>query len=525
MLNYKILVFDDEYGARKDTYEGFFSKAIPKECLNGNSVPIFDIVPENNYQTTRKKLEKWEFDAIFMDAVFGKDDPNELDVSILENYLYSIKDYYNVKGDRIPPIFVVSSKWCDSNLARINKAFMKVFHSLPLSYYSFSDLSQWANEPDIADMDGNFSADSLIAERKNIYDIISLHNERTTKFLQNDEDIVILHISDLQFGDRKSTDNFIGMYDNINDKIKSIRGKSSIDLVVISGDIAMGGKANEFEVAKEPLMDFFGKLWPNEKKKEWQERIILVPGNHDFDINFCIADLFKAKNQEHARSIDLYDVIKQIGGEISLYDYSKYGLSSFRNFGFYMTEDLNFHVSPYLNYINNRFLPWGIRFAVLNSVSNINWMKTNQAGFSKEDIDSMVKKEGGKNNIFTIAVSHHSPLLLEEKDNQLTDEETDNLKTVINSLVRPPFKCQMFLGGHRHMNDQKDNKDSKGDKYISIEAASLRVEEKSPKYVRGFNVIQLKREAGSVKAIEEHRFQFDKDDANIKEDEPIMHFL
>ena len=526
MLNYRILVFDDEYSGRRDTYERFLNKDIPKEYLNGNSAPIFDMVAECNYHSITKKMEQYDFDAIFMDAVFGKNNPDELDENTLENCLYGIKDYYNSKEKIIPPIFVVSSRWCDTNLARINKAFMKVFSSLPFSYYSFSDLLQWVEEPTIADSYGNFSAESLIGERKNIYDIISRHYNRTTKFLHNNEDIVILHISDLQFGDRKSTEDYIGMYGNINNAIKSLNGKNHIDLVVISGDIVMSGKSEEFESAKTHLEHFFSKLWPDEKKKDWQERVILVPGNHDFDINFCVADLFKAQSKKgDSRTIDIYEVIKQMTTETIKYDYSKYGLSAFRNFGYYLTGDVNFHISPYLNYINNKFLPWGIRFMLLNSVSNIDWEKTNRAGFCKEDVEAVVKKGEQADNIFTIAILHHSPLLLKEKENKLTDEETENLKTVINGMIRPPFRCQLFLGGHRHVNDQGDSRSSSGDKYISIEAASLRVEEKSPEYVRGFKVIKIGRDEGKCKMIEEHEFQFDKGDANITEVKSDKHYL
>lgn len=504
MLNYTILVIDDENMDRKSTYDAFLKKSHGTV----NSVcPVFDVLILENPNNIDLFLRSQHVDAFFIDVSLKIEESNIWNVSF-QHVLAMIKSYYYEKNEKIiPPVFMVSAKWNEGSLSEVNTAFYNILPSItPAGYYAFSQLTALSLDGETS-LNGIFTYDRLIKARESINIVISRYYKKSNKQLGNSNLVRILHLSDLQYGDLNSTQNYIGLFDNIIAQLKS-DNCFPIDLVVISGDVSMKGKPDEFDDAYKSLIQFFGKLWNSETNEEFAERIILVPGNHDYDINYTIMNCFSAKNKKHCRKVDLFDLVNQIFHHKTQTNYNKYGLGAFRDFGYKLTNNDVFYKNKYLNYIVDTFTTWGIRIIAINSVSQIDWMKTNRAGFEGHDIDEMLNNATSFNGLFTIVVSHHSPLLT-NKD--ISSEEKSSLESVFHALVKPPYNCKVFLGGHRHISDEKAAINLNKQTYFCFEAASLRVDTNDKNYYRGFDVVELNKEHGVVKSIRKCKFMYNED--------------
>jgi 3',5'-cyclic AMP phosphodiesterase CpdA len=95
----------------------------------------------------------------------------------------------------------------------------------------------------------------------------------------------VLHVSDTQFGryhQFRPDDSLAGYL--IRDVEELVgNGVPSVDLVILSGDIAERGKSNEFEQAKEFLDQLCGAL------RLEADRVVVVPGNHD--VNWYLSQM------------------------------------------------------------------------------------------------------------------------------------------------------------------------------------------------------------------------------------------
>lgn len=122
-----------------------------------------------------------------------------------------------------------------------------------------------------------------------------------------DQQIRLLHLSDLHFTAGQSWDadpvlralaQFIG---------KEARMGLTPDLVIITGDLAFAGKAEEYQLAQSWLEQ---ELWPALKVDLPRDRLLLVPGNHDVDrsqvgqgVRHIQNGLLKAQTQEEIASL------------------------------------------------------------------------------------------------------------------------------------------------------------------------------------------------------------------------------
>lgn len=98
-------------------------------------------------------------------------------------------------------------------------------------------------------------------------------------------DVVILHLSDTQFGQYhrfQGTGNALSSRLLQDLKDQDYRA-GSIDLIVLSGDIVERGAASEFDIAHDFLVALCGQL------EVPRDHVILVPGNHDVNWDLCRA--------------------------------------------------------------------------------------------------------------------------------------------------------------------------------------------------------------------------------------------
>lgn len=508
-MNYKILVIDDRFDGRKEIFRSFFEK-IEKAY---EEAPEFVLEYIKTPKNLERDIKNSKADAILLDAILQNDDnPAWKERVKIETVLDKIKSAFEI----LPPIFLVSQFWDENLLKEVNDDFAKsIPNVLPKKYYTYKQLTNIVRDISVKD-DENKEVDYsvLIEERKKIHDIIAQHYGRTNKSLNKKDQINILHLSDLQYGDPKTTEFTVGIFKNIRDVLKN-NDIGKIDLMVISGDIAMSGKESDYRLA-ENLKNLVNLLWPNEKDNG--ERVIFAPGNHDFDINFCTLNYFNAKNLKGTRKIDLLLLIKQLLSEedINKSCYNKEGIRAFQNYCYQITQNPIYISHSNMNFVIDNYLDWGIRFIILDSISSISINETNRVEFNKDEISKLVEDISSlqeDDNVFNIVVSHHTEMFFKEGDKQLA---------ILNQL-KNSLGCKLFLGGHRHMSANKESETSDDKKYVVIEAASLRVDDNSDEYVRGFNVIQLKRLDGRIDNIIEKQFVFDKNDGALKLDKIESH--
>ena len=471
----------------------------PKADLALNACgPSFDMVAINNWDSFSEALEKAKPDAFLIDVRLSRPHySNSEEIDNLKKTLQLIVDTY-ADMPEYPPVFMVSGNWSDDTVSISNQAFAGLSHLKttfsPIFLYVVSDINGFIGEA------SNSRFTNLKRERERIYNAISLSKQYTTKRpFSPDGDIVILHISDMQYGDKQASETADIVFNNIISTVKSLteNGKiHGVDLLVISGDLVMNGKRSEygeFEKIEEAL---FQHLWPDEhEKKAYRERIIVIPGNHDYDLNYCLIDYVDAENKPKSRELDfqkasigLYAATKET---TVLNNYSEYGFTAFKECATKITGNESISKSEKLNYINNRFKPWGVRFVCLNTFSDIKAFETNKVGCDTEAVMKLVAGAQKSNDeLLTICISHHSPLIL----SFLEGDTKDKLQTCF-TLLRNSLNCRLFLGGHQHRRKSGRKSTSNDKPYLAFEAASLRIEPNTGtgKHVRGFNLLTLKK--------------------------------
>lgn len=107
-----------------------------------------------------------------------------------------------------------------------------------------------------------------------------------------DEPLLLLHIGDMQFGDKHFSTISKVASERILANFIVNNLKLNVDFVAITGDIAYSGLQSEYILAEEWLRSLCKYLFP-EEFHNYGERILLVPGNHDVNISFSISDHLK----------------------------------------------------------------------------------------------------------------------------------------------------------------------------------------------------------------------------------------
>lgn len=540
MKKYRILVIDDEFKAgeqsRKETISKYFTNdwitQNPQICNRDDIIKRLSIEFELLFSATmdefKERIEEKDIHAFFIDYVlYDPERPREtgdFKENDFKEVLHLIKDRY---GDA--PIYIYSSKWNESLVYNVLEEFNDVFSSkrLPNQLLTFRNFLNAIKDCRLNKTPPSLNNISKIGKsREQIWDTIATAKNHV-RFQPGSPsgDIVILHISDLQFGDKNTTPNDIGIWNDMDSAIRKYlngRNLQGVDLVLITGDVAMAGKKTEYKEAVDELKPFFRRLWGDDDTA-WKDRIIIVPGNHDFDINACVLEYFKAENKEKERSIDFDLVINQIEEQKDSEPqdakdvYQRLGLQAFREFAYELTHDEQYIRSDNLDFIINKFNNWGLRFICLNSVFRINAQKTNRAEISMDSIRAICNEIGSREEFLTIILAHHT-LLSEE---YLTKDESVNINNALNTLRRSAG-AKIVMGGHRHKNEKGENTNSGKKTLHTLEAASLRVETKSDEYVRGFGLLMI---SGTLKSAELQYFVFNKKDGEIKVDKTYPYDL
>lgn len=308
--------------------------------------------------------------------------------------------------------------------------------------------------------------------------------------------LIILQLSDLQFGGNNS-----GTTLNDNRRLSHYlkdNGKTP-DIILITGDIADKGKKEEYHEAKVWLESLIKDLYgiTGVIPDDIRQKIIMVPGNHDYDLSLGAADVYSFKfGQEN---LDSYE--KNNSTDV-VFSHQKLGLKNYFDFAYELTGDLswnNYETSAV--HINDHFYNLGVCFVLFNSVYNINCRNCenkhdnfycNLNDFSDDDLDcDLVYKKDFTN----ILVMHNPP----ENFHRET-EAGQKSKNKLQALIEDNHVKLCFYG-HSHdyviPHEWSDNGGPYCEKMICVSAPTYRLAaaSRTEDAMRGFNIIELSKDS------------------------------
>lgn len=303
---------------------------------------------------------------------------------------------------------------------------------------------------------------------------------------------------------------------NDNERIADYLKENGInpDLLVITGDIADKGKKQEFEKARVWIEQLACKIWnvTNGKLSQSErERIILVPGNHDYDLSVNASELYEFKFGQ--AEMDAF----QKKDDVGIYENQKLGFYNFIEFARKLTGDnsWNDYMEKPLHVIT-RFVNLGVQFFTINSAYNISNRNCENRfdGFycdlSSNDENLLKCNERVRGSVCNILITHNAPSNFKnEYSNGITT--WSRMQTLIEG-----YKFNVCLFGHTHDSVKayrlNDNGGSYCKKMMCIAAPSVRLNaaSRTEDANRGFNVIECRKKEGVVTSIYPRYFELKK---------------
>lgn len=462
MVKYSLLIIDDDWNIRQADYE---------RLLGDESFDFNYIKSGKEIETIAEKTPH----AFLLDMDLSKWVTSPLD---RKDLFYMATDLIDNKA----PVFLVSSKWDSEVITWLNGTKkIKVLH-----FISWND--------DVLSVLSSLKSDGIIPTRLNIKKELDNYYQREWELKNADEQVIILDISDLQFGDRH-TDDDSAMLEGLLPKF--LREKNiSIDLLLISGDIASNGYPDEFAKAKQWIEDLCSGIF--EGNKNFRSRILLIPGNHDVNLKLNAVDGYDYNFDKR-----ILEPRKEPESQHHLY-----GLVPFRQFAYELTGNINWITDKNnLFLFDDRFLQWGIRFYLLNTVCEQNFLEPAKRSAPLDYLNVLRNAPALKDPVYKIILSHHGPNHLGYD----LDASNKNWKEIRNFIetVEP----NLFLYGHVHKSQTfslpEKGKAATKMKFHMAPTLTLSEQATTDGARRGFSVIELKRKNGTVTKAKIRQFEID----------------
>lgn len=456
-MKYRLLIVDDEYGRREEAYESL---------LGG----VFDL----NFISTQSQFES--ADLVSPHAILVDVNLNGIDWAI------SLKDVL----DRIKnkPVVLVSGKLITEQQRTRTQLEYVLRYARDYNIIHFVFLNETAENAYIE------------ATRIIISFALDKHYGRARFDVGVNDPIHILHISDPQFGDAHDPSSFLLEKDVVSpfEKKKGAKNKIPIDFIALTGDITYSGLPKEFEAAAIWIESLMRLVWDDEPPL--RERLLFVPGNHDVNLSLLAANRYR-----YSFKGKKYTLLPKKSRNN---DHCKFGLSSFREFAYQLTHDLQCLTSQDLCWINDSFRHLGLRFYHLNSAANITSDTPDASGVPQKFLTAISKTE---DDTFPIVLSHHGPPHPSDKKVKPYDN-WDDVKCFLKHS-----HAKLLLHGHGHARTATrldDWDETKGIVRVMAPSTHLIQEKLQRGEGRGFNVITLIRENMRVKEVKVVHYEYHK---------------
>ncbi|MFN8323855.1 MAG: metallophosphoesterase [Chitinophagales bacterium] len=476
---YNILVIDDNK-SRVAKYKEIFS--------NQN----FTVEFASSFEDSIEKIESPQYHLIIQDLV-------------LDSWVNSSGLTTSEMFDRIiekiglsKPIIVISAEFSDSAswVSRISNK------NNVIGYLGWNELERQ-----------EAALTRLSLELKKFYNMTLLDKEPG-------QPVSILFLSDLQFGDPDYASESFLNYQLISNTFEEY--KINPDLLVITGDITYSGLPSQFKEAKEWLLNLCKVIFPRDFN--FSDRILLVPGNHDVNLTLSCADCYEYDFDEDKR----VDYLKK--REKYIHDHQPFSFYPFCDFAFSITGDRRWiGMENNLNWINDRFLNWGIRFVQLNTVADMNYTDYKYCGVSQGSIQEMLNYYKSNkymvNKPFTVFLAHHDPqdLGYTAEGKATKRNEVKDLFMLINSIG-----ADLFISGHSHTSTKLaprykyQGRFTDNLQYSIISSLTLDAKARKEDAKRGFSILKLERSNYTVTKCVQTNFEITNQLVNKVYDHEVL---
>ena len=477
---FKVLVVDDEK-TRNNTYNDVLSGKFSVKIINDISM----ISPKKVMQ----------FDLLVIDICLSKNVDSLTAFKILEDFNLTL------------PTVLVSGEWIKEN-GEPNEFILRVpnFKNV-IKVVSWNEFNREGSNKRISE-----EIYYEFCKNRNIAIINEFDKSR------------ILHLSDLQFGGGVTS---LACNDNL--RLATYLRENNIipDFIVITGDIADKGKKEEYQSAKVWIEQLAKELWCDDNEDleyEHRQKIIIVPGNHDYDISICASDVYNFKFGQKKQD----EFEKKTEGIV--FANQKLGFANFINFAYELTKDEKwYHYLDRAVGVNDRFLNYGIRIMYLNSVYKLNSRNCENrfdnfycdlSQYSPEELKSYAKC---MDETLNIMVTHNPP-----EDFHPSSVKGDRSWNIYQTLIEDN-KIRICLYGHTHdtqySRELRDNGGEYCKKMLCLSAPSVRLAaaSRTEDAARGFNVVELNKNENQYKSILIRNFEIRR--ASIEEKNKEEFFL
>ncbi len=288
----------------------------------------------------------------------------------------------------------------------------------------------------------------------------------------------ILHLSDLHFGTKNDANRW---YNQLATDLHEDLKCNSLDALLLSGDIASNSAAEEYEAAREfiiNLMIDFRLRWPE---------VVIVPGNHDLNLGKAKEAYTPTRRTDYHGLQDDSHIINGEGEYVEVLNPEKYKqrFTYFRAFHETVVKK-SYALEPKHQYTLHHFSDHDLLILGLNSAWQLDHHYTSRASINPDALSNAIAEINEnsiyKNSRLKIAVWHH-PLNSPFKD-RITDHG------FLELLAQNGFR--LALHGHIHQANKEDFKYRPGRQIDIIAAGTFGapVREWQPGYPLQYNLLK-----------------------------------
>lgn len=472
-MKFSILIIDDEWDDtlenRKNGYE-----RLAKEI--STKYPTYEIIVDflekPDRTLLRTQLNTNQYAAVITDAVLnGK----------WENF--TIADVMEILDNKIP-IAVISKRWDETNASEIGHAWEKP---------NCRTFLHWRDIDPSGDGQIGYAIESVLKM------IIDQKNLDSTTRLAPDEDVRIVHISDVHTGGITSS----GLRQEAHlcaDAILNHWEDKPPTFVAFTGDVTEYGAPSQYESGREWIAYFFKRLGLGELPAR---NLLYIPGNHDVNLCLAAASRIRLNKDEKTKKIKV-----SLGDEVRQQELIDYAYVPFRNFLKeicdcpLMNKDIKDHG---LAWVEARFRHLGVIFYGINTAQPASAFDLPGREVS-EDVLTRIREEIGdilkncEDKPLIIGLGHHSPVAA-TGDGAVTNIDA------FEKHFQGGLKTPLFLHGHSHKSLLKDLNINDVRLVISCAPTFTKPERDRPvDTLRGFNLLTLQRTGNVVKSLDAHSF-------------------
>lgn len=481
MMRYKVLVADDEPNLYRDRYA-----LLLNDLDDGFDWTLAE---------SRDEFERTDFSQY--DAVI-------LDINLTGWRHMSLNEAVRTIRHPVPIVFA-SGKWHDETTIRVIREVL-------------ADAKD-ANFVQILILD-ELCADTaplkIRAVREQLRLAIAKARRYTQLSVEDNEPIHILQLSDPQYGD-PDTDGWASLAEEqIARFLYDLCPR--LHLVAITGDITYQGLPSEFDEARSRIGSLLNKVFG---AGGW-ERLLLVPGNHDVNLRLAAADCidFDFKSGR--------PVVRDGGCEPTAQ--RQFALQPFCRFAWVMTGDPRWLDAENENlcWVNESFRHLGLRFVLLNTVSELDCASPSRATLPLEILRRLVPSPREPERLFSIALAHHGPVSAPAGSEDVPIRNWPDVGGFLHVAG-----VRMFIHGHGHERRVErlgwdgapamvggrpaDGQLTQGE-FLRVMAPTSHLAATSPSGIRrrpdgaarGFNLITLERDQRQVQRVVVQTFILDK---------------